>query len=282
MIIGRKEIMVGVSLSLLMIYSSFAKAQIATEALKSLQVQPILAVSLSQQDRAVTSAFDIHVRVSNFTGSDIFIKRIQVILPPQFLAARKSNDWQKILNNFEERQLTPGSEQLVSFSIPQENIYWFGPILKFQLLSFLPNEYDARIVVSYKVPPAHDSSVQEIKKISIEPPLASIMWGGVLGSLLLALFLGTYRFLRRTAKRRLWQEVKEAFVLFLAGSICAIIAILLLYRFKELPLPVNINVNDFYGAIVIGLFTYKLGDWLFDQFFGKTEQTIKEEEKNKS
>jgi multisubunit Na+/H+ antiporter MnhB subunit len=108
------------------------------------------------------------------------------------------------------------------------------------------------------------------------------MWGGVLGSLLLALFLGTYRYLRRKGERKLWQEVREAFILFLAGSICAIIAILLLYRFKELPLPINVNVNDFYGAIVIGLFTYKLGDWLFEQFFGKTEQSIKEEAKNKS
>ena len=47
-----------------------------------------------------------------------------------------------------------------------------------------------------------------------------------------------------------------------AGATSASIALLLLQRLKGLELPINLTITDFYGGVVIGLFSYKIGDWL--------------------
>ena len=91
----------------------------------------------------------------------------------------------------------------------------------------------------------------------------------MLGSILLALFVGTYRYIRHIRSGSVLVLAGELVILVLAGSVCAIITIILLYRFKDLALPVQITVNDFYGGVVVGLFTYKLGDWLFTQLTGR-------------
>ena len=33
-------------------------------------------------------------------------------------------------------------------------------------------------------------------------------------------------------------------------------------RLQGIQLPVNLTVADFYGGVVIGLFSFKIGDWL--------------------
>ena len=199
-------------------------------------------------------------------------------MPGEFWAARGNSDKQTIRNYtvFErEQQLDPGNESLVSFAIPYQVSSSFSTLFNRQLLTFMPNDYEVRVVVNYKIPPQRDTAIQERVKLHIDPPLSSLIWGGVFGSLLLALFLVTYRLLRQPSSRNLRQIAVETLMLTLAGVVCAIIAIILLYRFKELPLPINIAVNDFYGGIVIGLFTYKLGDWLYGQMIGTSEQNNK-------
>ena len=251
----------------LMIDGSGVLAQVGVSALKGLQTKPQLFVSISQRNKSVTAALDIHVRIANLTEKDIFLKKVEILMPGEFLGARRQINWQKILVHSNEEQLNPGNERLVVFSIPYQNNAWIDTLINYQLLSFIPSNYDVRAVVIYQVPPAKETVIQEITKIYIEPPLSSLMWGGVLGSLLLALFMTTYRLSKRVNYKSFLSDIAGALALVSAGSVCAIITIILLYRFKDLALPININVNDFYGGIVIGLFTYKLGDWLFIQFF---------------
>ena len=57
----------------------------------------------------------------------------------------------------------------------------------------------------------------------------------------------------------------------MAGSICAIIALILLRRVEAAALPVNLTITDFYGGIVLGLFSYKIGDYLYNSFFGRDD-----------
>jgi hypothetical protein len=252
-----------------------AQAQPETNVLKTLQARPQVEVSFNQRSISVNGALDIHVRVTNLTENNIFLESAEIYMPGEFWAARGDSHIQSIRNYTvyeREEQLDPGNESLVSFAIPYQVSSFFSPLINHRLLTFMPNDYEVRVAVKYKIPPQRITAIQERVKIHIDPPLSSLIWGGVCGSLLLALFLMTYRLLRRTTSKNLRQIAVETLILILAGTVCAIIAIILLYRFKELPLPINIAVNDFYGGIVIGLFTYKLGDWLFGQMVGPSEQ----------
>lgn len=46
------------------------------------------------------------------------------------------------------------------------------------------------------------------------------------------------------------------------GAVSACVILLLMVRIKDLALPINISINDFFGGVVLGLLSYKLSDWL--------------------
>jgi hypothetical protein len=260
------------TLTLVWGFCSVSQAQLESEALKSLQARPQVAVSANQRNASVTAALDIHVLVTNLTDSNIFLKNVEVSMPGEFWAARgirEIDEINKLTENREEVQLNPGNESLVSFYIPHQRSSLIAPLLNHQLLTFMPNDYEVRVIVTYQIPPKRKTVIQDKTKIYIEPTLSSLMWGGVLGSLLLALFLSTFRLWKKTTDKTLRQIVGEALVIFLAGSVCSVVVLILIYRFKELPLPINIAVNDFYGGIVVGLFSFILGDWLFLKLTGE-------------
>lgn len=62
-----------------------------------------------------------------------------------------------------------------------------------------------------------------------------------------------------------WKSAIKSSLLIPAGATSAVILIFILHRYKDLEMPINIQVNDFFGAVVIGLFTFRLGDWLYKQ-----------------
>ena len=57
-----------------------------------------------------------------------------------------------------------------------------------------------------------------------------------------------------------------------SSIITSIIIVLLLMRFKDIPLPISITVNDFYGGIIIGLVAVRMGDWLNQYLFSNSAQ----------
>ncbi len=148
---------------------------------------------------------------------------------------------------------------------------WFRPLGNASLLTFVPGEYQLRAIVTFKVPPSNETTVTETTVVTLQPPLVSLIWGGIVGSLLLAAFVGTYRLVREPRDKRVRLLVQ---ILFLAGAgaVCAVIALILLRRLQGVELPVNVTVADFYGGVVIGLFSFKIGDWLYVRLFGEGQQ----------
>ena len=65
--------------------------------------------------------------------------------------------------------------------------------------------------------------------------------------------------------RSFFQYIIRSFAVFLIGAITAAIFVLLTFRLKSDTLPLSVTVNDFYGGIVIGLFTFKIASWLYAQ-----------------
>lgn len=241
---------------------SVLQGQVDTQALKGLEVRPKVEVSIFQRSHVVTAALDIYVKITNLTQEDIFVKNVQVIMPGTFVAARANSDLQGTSQDLSNQKLKPGYQRLVPIRIPQPQLSWLTPIRNRQLLAFVPGEYDLSAVVTYTVEPPVDSQTIEIAKITLEPPLSSLIWGGVLGAVLLALFMGVYDYSRPDSPRKVWDTLKKAVTISVAGAVSASIALLLLQRLKGVELPINLTITDFYGGVVIGLFSYKIGDWL--------------------
>lgn len=267
-----------------------SQSQEKESALKKLQTRPQIEVSINQPLRTVHSGMDIYVRATNLTDWDIIINKVEIYMAREFLAARgEINKLESESPQKNEEHLVPGGEHIYHFPITHRDLPIFSVLLNYHLLAFMPGEYEFRIIVNYSSAspgsPAAGltpSSSQIISKIYLEPPMTSIMWGGIIGVILLSLFVGIYRFRRAKPDRSFWEAAKEALILAAAGSVSAIITVILLFRFKDLDLPINITANDFFGGIVIGLFTYKIGDWLYDKLFGQAKTKGREKKSNNS
>ncbi len=100
-------------------------------------------------------------------------------------------------------------------------------------------------------------------KIHLEPNFSSIVVVVFLGSLLLTVMLGFYNYKQKSTNQRIKEILFNSVVIFLKGGISAYVILLLMFRMKDLSLPINISINDFYGGVVLGLFTYKLSNWIY-------------------
>ena len=235
--------------------------------LKAFQIKPILEITTYESNYYVNSQISMHMRVINLLDRDLFLDSVKILLPGEYLIAR--NETPQEINNFakmdlESFQLIPGNEFIFDIIIPYRDIPWYDDVLNFRLLTFQTKKYEFVITLWYsKVLNKRPTIAQHSKTLEISPTPSSIVWGGILGSFLLAIFLGAYKFSRNIEPNKPKDIIVEAVKLFVAGAISAVILVTLLFRMKDLALPINITVNDFYGGIVLGLFTYTLGDWLY-------------------
>jgi len=271
-------------ISTLLCSNIIGQTEIDSAALKSFQIKPILEITTYQANYIVNSQLTIHGRVINLTDVDLFLTSAEVILAGEYQAARgeSENEVKKYTyKELKEQKLTPGDECSLNFIIPFQNIAWYSTLLNSRLLTFQPKNYEFIVVLNYRIATKGKTSIQKLIEVKIEPPMSSLIWGGILGSLLLAIFLGAYKFSRSTTPIKLKDILKESAKLFVAGSISAIIIVILLYRYKDFPLPINITINDFYGGIVLGLFTYSLGDLLYKKLKESKESEIASKEEQK-
>ena len=243
-------------------------SQVADTVLHNLDQGPNVAVTVMQRSKAVTAAFDVRLLVTNLTEVDLFVKKIHLIMPADFVTSRRGQRSVMDYRLLGEVQLKPGTQRAFAFQIPE-----FPPPLwpgNFGLLAFTPGDYQLQAVVTYRVPSQVDTDSMQLVPISLEPPLSSLLWGGAFGAVVLAAFVATYRWKRREEPAR--AILTEAVATALAGAVCAVVALLLLYRFEGLELPITISVRDFFGGVVVGLFSYKIGEVLYKQLWGGSDK----------
>jgi hypothetical protein len=130
--------------------------------------------------------------------------------------------------------------------------------------------------------PQATGAVRNSVAIEIIPPLSSIVRGGLLGALLLAGFLTVYAAFQNNDAQRPdpaswrdwiadllrtwgWEGFKALGALAL-GSIVATITILLLQRISDVGLPITLEVKDWIGGLIIGLFSLQLATSLYARF----------------
>lgn len=135
-----------------------------------------------------------------------------------------------------------------------------------------------------KVGKDDDKTYLEEIPISFSAPLGVIFLGGLAGALLLAMFSGVKEGLEskapklqvnglatiaEVAKRlaewvlnllpRVWKAILQTIM----GGICAVILILLARGTEGLSPPVSIKIQDFWGGVIVGLFSIPLSQWIW-------------------
>lgn len=250
-----------------LIISFYAFAQTPTNsaaqkgALNYLYVQPEVKIIVQQSDQVITSPLCVSVQITNLTDSNMSIVKVQIDFPEMQIGREKDNPVELDLTN--DKDLDSGNTRIKKAKFDSAISKWYFPFRNLRLLFFKSAEYEARVIITYKVFDRNETMIEEKVKIKLDPPVSSILWGSIFGSLLLALFIALYK---RTKEMLPWKTTLSRFVsVSLTGIVSGFIIIFLLFSSKNLDLPVTITVTDFFGGMILGLFTYKLGDWLYNK-----------------
>jgi len=153
----------------------------------------------------------------------------------------------------------------------------------FNKIAFIPGAYDLSIVINFSKGTIHYGSPIEPNvlvhsdRISMKPPLSSLLIGGVMGSLLLTMFFLALKLKEqpfdnnwfRTISKSIVGKATHALLLFIFGSVVSVMTILIIQRTSDLKLPISISVEDYLGGIIVGMFSIKLGDTLNQMFIKK-------------
>lgn len=139
----------------------------------------------------------------------------------------------------------------------------------YHYITFEPGDY--RFLVQFKYNRQGSLDPRFIDRdvvVSLRPPLSSIVIGACLGAALLSVFLlvmGLWNSGSRIGGGSIATLLGRFFGVLSIGSVSAVIFVALTFRLKSDTLPIAVTVNDFYGGVVVGLFTFKISSWLYAQ-----------------
>ena len=238
-----------------------AAADGKSEALKYLNIRPEIKVSVHQSDQLLSSPLKIYVLITNLADMKMTITSAEIDFPEMAIGREAKGPAAPLFTK--KIELNPGNTTILRMEFPAAKSSWYFPIADFRMLFFKPGEYESRVIVTYKYSDRAETMSEEKVAVKLGPPMYAIIWGSVLGSLLLSLFIAVYNLMKTNFPRR------KIFVRFVYvsvnGIISGIILVLLISRMKNLGLPIEITVADFIGGVVLGLFTFKLGDWIYEK-----------------
>lgn len=235
--------------------------------------QPRIKLSVYQTNEFLDSQLSISVQIDNLTNSNIAIMEIQAHLPEMTCGRREESPLIKDLSM--KGDLEPGNSIIETVTFRKGTKYIFPPFMRGDVLLFTPGEYKARVVVKYLLFGKNEMMIEEQIGVKLVPPVASILWGSVLGAFLLALFVVLYEQKQLSPSRGFREAGIKVVYMTMLGALCGVIIIFLLLRLKGIMLPITITINDFYGGVVIGLFAYSLGNWLFSKLMSLKSKTDK-------
>lgn len=244
--------------------SDAPKPVIGGKALEGLHAGPTVTVTASQISHSITAPFGLHVRILNLTENDISLEQVTVYPPVELLATRALTTWKAGTVTVQNALLNAGYERDFFFTFPPDGAPLWVAAWRGQRLTFVPSDYELRVSVGFQIPGSRGASqVDQTTTLQLEPPISSLIAGGIAGALLLAAFMVIVQY-----KLTLGESILKAIYIGSSGVVCSIIAVVLLERLRGVNLPVQVTVTDFYGAMVIGLFSAKIGEWLVKQLGG--------------
>ena len=233
---------------------------------------PTLQLNVHQISPSITEPIDGEIILTNLTKTAYDIQEVRLILPQSLKAIRP--EFNEVVNSV-IHEIGGEDERIYSIRIPRVKMSILKSIVDSETLLFVPGKYRLRTVVVLKES-GNDKGMRNLYSVSdivLEPPLSAALRGGVIGAMLLALFVPAYRTLRkRKDKMQVGNSestniVGQFFIYLISGSVVSVTAILFIYRMGSANLPISITVNDYLGGVIVGLFSYVFGDALYNKFF---------------
>ena len=243
---------------------------------------PTIQLNVFQSSKSITAPIDGEIILTNLTKKAYSIKKVALHLPQGLSAIRPS------FNEPIESKLHGilGNDQRVyPFVIPRVKMPLWESLLNAETLLFVPGKYRLRAEVVLEGSAGMEKgfrSLYSLTEIILEPPLSAALRGGVIGALLLALFVPAYRILcsqdneEKTISHSLSNLIGQFFIYSISGSIVSITTILFIHRMGSANLPISVEINDYLGGIIIGLLSYVFGDALYKKFFGVKDGDAKQ------
>lgn len=224
---------------------------------------------------AITDPMTFHVAIENSTQDRFEVERI-LLTPPTAMRRIRATGGSlsdplklNVRAHKEVGELNLPSETRNDYTLHLDAA--LSGLMDPVTLFFLPGEYSLRYEVTFQDTEEQTFSIAGHEIIELTPPFHSVLRGGVLGALLLTVFLGSYRlqhwlkvgdFPDNALRLGLLSGAKLV-LQFVVGSVVSFIVILLLNRSTDLPMPITVEVKDYMGGLLVGLFSYQLGDVIY-------------------
>ena len=222
-------------------------------------------VSIDPQAGAINSPRHIVLEITNNT-SLVYNIDVKLELIPRALRAGRSDTLDMDCGALQLKE-----RESVRCYLVLEYANPLGTLFDFQALLLPPGDYPVIFSVSYK--PFFEESLFSTKidtiqaSVMLEPPLTSILAGGIIGSFLLALLIYILRIRRGI-------EWRDGLLRFLYDSILAVIvaciSILIIHRVDDPSFPITLELNDFLGGAIVGFFAVKVSPFILEKFFGES------------
>lgn len=212
---------------------------------------------------------------------------VSVEVKPGGLLAPEYEDAARCI--FQTRGLYTGQRvEAPCFLYPRENA------IRKKLLPGLGPVFARSLLLEAKVKTIQDDNPYDwntVARVRVLPPLVAVFYGGIAGALMLAVFRGLAPFRHGVPRRPLvmpgsWREfwhglVPRAFavarVLALSfawgvlGGISAIMIIILTKASTGELSPIQVEINDFVGGVLVGLLSFPVVNWLEKRLLASEE-----------
>lgn len=220
-----------------------------------------LKITLTTGDRVLMrESIAVLVRVENLSSKNtLTLQSIDVdALPP----LKKAYPSKCLKENFETISILPGDSRSISCELK--------PNIEARNIFLINRQNEFHLLVTSKLASKSDSN-QFLHPIKIYKPETDVIFGSIIGVILLSVFLAIHGIRTdsnlqiagfKIESNRFFIFIKYLLLDTISGAITAIFLLALTHSSKSSAAPINISVEDFWGGLVIGIFSIPLSKWI--------------------
>ena len=175
-----------------------------------------------------------------------------------------------------ERSIPAGAEEIIlcefQSSVILTNALDLGALASnWSTLTFKPGKYQIHAIARLRqVDQDGENMGDYITSSIVEVDLHPSIWQVVLGVLLGAFLLAAFRIIsghhpKPSRKPTLFHGILQGAGLTFSGWIAGSMLVFMTFRMSDVGFPIAISVSDFYGGVVVGLFSYLSALWLLEK-----------------
>lgn len=239
----------------------------------------------------VPASFAVPFKITNTSQRDLTVTsfRAKFLVPSGAELAGASGA--KDENACEEKQITlpPGGETIL-FCEFSPALQINSPIDLAQLawhwrtLTMRPGDYQLFAIAEFSGKDESDlefrASASTIAHLKLRPSIWQVLLGVGFGALLLTIFRlwsPDASHLRGAGRTGFLRKLVLFFSLWFSAWISGSMLVFITYRMQDSSFPITLAVNDFYGGVVVGIFSYVAAQWLAEKVLIKAERALVEQ-----